>query len=259
MTLTATAVRAKQAVPASRTPLTSTDADPTERRNAMIEQHLPLAGFLARRYAGRGLDLDDLRQVAAYALVKAVDGFDPARGVPFAAYARPYILGALKRHFRDTAWDMRVPRSMQELNQRIPIAVNDLGHQRARTPTAGEIAEHLDVTVADVVRAAEAAQAYTIGSLNAPLHRDDGSDLIDLVGGLDPHFVWIEERMSLQPMLAALKPRERRILTLRFDDGMSQTAIATLIGISQMQVSRLIKQSLDALRASMEGPATVEP
>jgi RNA polymerase sigma-B factor len=225
-------------------------------RAEVIEQNLALSRQLAHRYAGRGEDPDDLRQVAAHALVKAVDNFDPERGVPFAAYARPYILGALKRHFRDSAWDMHVSRGLQELSHRVTIAVGDLGHQRARTPISSEIADHLGVTIAEVGQAAGAAQAYNIGSLNTPHHRGDGTDLIDVVGGIDPHFVQVDDRATLQPMLAGLKPRERRILTLRFGDGMTQAEIAADIGISQMHVSRLLQHSLRTLRSAMREPSS---
>ncbi len=259
MTTTDTSTHTTQGVLRLRNPHSPDDGRWSALRAKAIAQNLPLSRQLARRYAGRGEDSDDLCQVAAYALVKAVDNYDPERGVPFAAYARPYILGALKRHFRDSAWDMHVPRGMQELNQRVTVAVSDLGHQRARTPVPSEIAEHLGLTIAAVGQAAGVGQAYNIGSLNTPHHRGDDSDLIDLVGGIDPHFVQVDDRAALQPMLAGLKPRERRILTLRFGNGMTQAAIAADIGISQVHVSRLLQHSLRMLRNAMQEPISPPP
>jgi RNA polymerase sigma-B factor len=256
---TESSTRTTQSVLRLRNTLTPSDLRRSALRTEAIEQNLALSRQLAHRYAGRGEDLDDLRQVAAYALVRAVDSYDPERGAPFAAYARPHILGALKRHFRNSAWDMHVSRGMQELNQRVTTAVSDLGHHRARTPTSSEIAEHLDVTIAEVGQAAAVAQAYNIGSLNTPRDRGDSTDLVDLVGGIDPHFVQVDDRAALQPMLAGLTPRERRILTLRFDNGMTQAAIAAHIGISQMHVSRLLKHSLTILRRAMQEPYSPPP
>ncbi len=239
-----------------RDTLTPNDARRGALRAEAIKQNLALSVRLARRYAGRGEDLDDLRQVAAYALIKAVDGYDPGRGVPFAAYVCPYILGALKRHFRDTGWAMRVPRDMQELNHRVTIAVSDLGHQRARTPSQREIAEHLDVTVAEVRHAASAGQVYRLPSLDTPWRDSESADLVDLVGGPDVRFGRVDDRMTLRPLLARLAPREQRILTLRYGSQMTQSAIAADIGVSQMQVSRLLTRSLSTLRNALQEPGS---
>jgi RNA polymerase sigma-B factor len=238
-----------------RRTLTPDDPRRLELRNEAIAQNLALSRRLAQRYAGRGADLDDLHQVAAYGLIKAVDGYDPERGVPFVAYAYPYILGALKRHFRDTAWGMHVPRSVQDLNQRVTVAIADLGHRQARTPSRHEIAEHLDVTVAEVQRAAGAANALRLTSLNGPHHGYDGGELVDAIGHVDVRIDHIDARISVEPLLAGLAPRERRILALRFDSEMTQAAIAAHLGISQMHVSRLLKQSLATLRTALSVPA----
>jgi RNA polymerase sigma-B factor len=218
-------------------------------RARAIENNLPLAAALARRYAGRGERLDDLVQVAALALVKAVDGYDPDRTGRFISYAVPTITGALKRHFRDTAWGMRVPRSAQELFLELSAATGYLTHLRGRPPTFVELAEHLHVSIDALLAAARAGQAYRLPSLNASAVRDGTTELIDLIGADDPQFSGVDDHLTLRSLLAALPLRERRILTMRFYDEMTQTRIAAEIGISQMHVSRLLRHALDQLRA----------
>jgi RNA polymerase sigma-B factor len=219
-------------------------------RARAIEMNLPMASQLARRYAGRGELRDDLTQVAAVALINVVDRYDPNRQVPFAGFAVPSILGALKRHFRDTAWAMRVPRPMQELALKVPAVAEELGHQRGRTPTTAELADFLQVTVDDVLGAAGAWRNYRLPSLNMP-HPDTGADWVDVIGGVDPRYASIDDHVSLQSLVAELPLRERRILTLRFNHHMTQTQIAAEIGTSQMHVSRLLRQTLARLRAAM--------
>lgn len=223
-------------------------------RAQAIVASLPLANRLARRYAGRGELLDDLLQVAALALVKAVDGFDPARGAPFAGYATPTILGAIKRHFRDATWDMRVSRSTQQLVLALPAATDDLTQRRGRHPTTAELADHLQVEVSTLRTAVGAAQVYRLPSLNISRAGDDSQDLIDLLGAIDPRYAGVDERLShgaLVPLVAAMPTRVRRILTLRFRDELTQSCIATELGISQMHVSRLLKQAIAELRAGL--------
>lgn len=222
--------------------------DRARLRATAIEQSLPMAVHLARRYAGRGELLDDLVQVAAVALINAVDRYDPSRQIPFAGFAVPSILGALKRHFRDSAWAMRVPRSIQELALRVPVAAEELGQRRGSTPTSAELAEHLHVAVDDILTAVGAWQNYRLPSLNTPCP-DTGTDLLDVVVGIDRRYASIDDHLSLLPLLAELPLRERRILTMRFYGHMSQTQIADEIGVSQMQVSRLLRQTLAQLRA----------
>ena len=226
--------------------------DHAKLRARAIEQNLPMASRLARRYAGRGELRDDLAQIAAVALINAVDRYDPSRQVPFAGFAVPSILGALKRHFRDTAWAMRVPRPMQELALKVPVAADELGHQRGRTPTTAELADHLQATAVDVRAAVGAWHNYRLPSLNTP-HPDTGADWGDVIGGIDPRYASIDDNVSLQPLVAELPLRERRILTMRFYEHMNQTQIAAEIGVSQMQVSRLLRQTLARLRAAMPG------
>ncbi|MEV4622460.1 SigB/SigF/SigG family RNA polymerase sigma factor [Asanoa sp. NPDC049573] len=225
--------------------------DRARLRARAIEDNLSLAGRLARRYAGRGEPLDDLAQVAALALITAVDRYDSSRQVPFTAYAVPTILGALKRHFRDTAWAMRVPRSTQELNQKIATATGELSHRRGRHPTAAELADHLHVTIDSLRAALRASHAYNLESLNAPHTAGTGIDRIDLLGAIDPRYVDVDDHLTLRLLITALPDREQRILALRFFDHMTQTQIAAEIGLSQMHVSRLLKQTLTRLRATM--------
>jgi RNA polymerase sigma-B factor len=230
--------------------------DRAKLRARAIEKNLPLANHLARRYAGRGELVDDLAQVAAVALIKAVDRYDPSRQTAFASYAVPSVLGALKRHFRDTAWGMRVPRSTQELVREVATAAGELSQQRGRSPTAVELADHLQVDVDDLLAAIGASQAYHLVSLNAPHAGTDSADLVDLIeviGGTDPRYAGVDNHLLLRPLLAALPLRERRILTMRFYGQMSQTRIASEIGLSQMHVSRLLRRSLSQLRAAMVG------
>jgi RNA polymerase sigma-B factor len=235
--------------------LTADHPDRAKLRAQVIEANLPMARNLARRYAGRGESLDDLTQVAALALIKAIDRFDTSRQVPFASYAIPTILGVLKRHFRDTAWAIRVPRRTQELTFEIATATVELSHQLCRTPTPTDLAHHLHVPAADVATAIAAAQSYHLKSLNTSRATGDNADkveLIDLIGDTDPRYARVDNHLLLRPLFAALPLRERRILTMRFFGDMSQAQIAAKIGMSQMHVSRLLTQSLTRLRAEMQ-------
>jgi len=228
-------------------------------RTRAIEDNLALAGGLARRYAGRGERYDDLRQVAALALVKAVDGYDPDRSTPFVSYAAPTIIGALKRHFRDTAWGMRVPRSTQELLHAIPAATGHLTHLRGRLPTPVELAEHLSVNIDVLLAATAAGQVYRLPSLNEPVVGCDSAELVDLIGAVDPRYDDVDDHLALRPLVAALPPRERRILAMRFYDEMTQDRIGAELGISQMHVSRLLRQTLAQLRAGLLAPTDPPP
>jgi RNA polymerase sigma-B factor len=218
-------------------------------RTRVIEEHLALAGRLARRYARRGEPADDLAQVAALALVKAVDRYDPSRPAAFTSYAVPCILGALKRHFRDTTWGVRVPRPTQELTLQLADATAELGHRYRRTPTPVELASHLRVTVDQFAAATHASQAYKALSIDGALPGGGGAGALAVT---DPGFVDVDDHLSLLPLIAALPARERRILGLRFFGNLTQSSIAAELGISQMHVSRLLRQSLGRLRAGLE-------
>jgi RNA polymerase sigma-B factor len=231
--------------------LTCDDPGRARLRARIIESNLPMAGRLAGRYAGRGEPYDDLAQVAALALVRAVDGFDVDRGVPFSGYAVPTILGALRRHFRDSTWAMRVPRRAQELNSRMRAVTGELTQRQGHHPSAAELADHLELGVDEILAAVTASQAYRLVSLNAPHHGADDLGAIDLIGAVDPGFARVDDRLALRLLLATLPRRERRILTMRFYRGMTQKRIANEVGLSQMHVSRLLKQSLAQLRTGM--------
>jgi RNA polymerase sigma-B factor len=217
-------------------------------RERAIEGWLPLAQHLARRYSGRGEPVDDLTQVAVVGLIKAVDRYQADRGVDFAAFAIPTVVGELKRHFRDRTWAIRVPRRLQELRLEITAANNTLTHSLGRAPTVADVAIHLGISEEAVLEGLEGARAYTAASLSTPLTDDGGTSLGDTLGGEDHAFELAELRIALGPALAALDEREQRILALRFHGNLTQTEIAEHIGISQMHVSRLLTKALAKLR-----------
>jgi RNA polymerase sigma-B factor len=220
-------------------------------RERAIEAGLPLARHLAARYRGRGEPLDDLYQVAALALIKAVDGYDPTRRVAFTSYAVPTITGALKRHFRDATWRLRVPRRIQNLAITLGPASANLTQQLGRSPTSTELAANLGAAEHDIAVAQTAWQAYQPQSLDAPSATDGQTALIETIGAVDPHFDAVTDRYTLQPLLGRLPVRERRILAMRFCHDMNQAEIAAQIGVSQMHISRLLLRTLAALRAGM--------
>jgi RNA polymerase sigma-B factor len=222
-------------------------------RARSIEAGLPLARCVAVRYRGRGEPLDDLYQVAALALVRTVDRYVPARQTSFASYAVPTIVGALKRHFRDTTWRMRVPRRIQELALALNPGIAYLTQHLSRTPTARELAVHLHSTEADVRIALNAWQAYHPDSLDAvSAARGAGHEaLIDTLGAVDIRFDAVADRHILRSLVAALPAREQRILALRYFNDMSQHQIAAQVGVSQMHVSRLLTRTLTLLRTGM--------
>jgi RNA polymerase sigma-B factor len=220
-------------------------------RDELVTIHLPLVQYLARRFRDRGEPLEDLVQVGTIGLIKAVDRFDPERGVEFSTYATPTIVGEIKRHFRDKGWAIRVPRRLQELRMSIGAATAELSQKSGRSPTVAELAEHIGVSEDEIIEGLEGAQAYSTSSLDAQVGGDGSDDapmLADRLGFEDPDLEGVEYRESLKPLLAALPARERRILVLRFFHGMTQSQIAEEVGISQMHVSRLLAKSLAQLR-----------
>jgi RNA polymerase sigma-B factor len=230
-----------------------TDPDETHRlREQIVVLNLPVATSIALRYRGRGEPVEDLVQVAHLGLVKAVDGFDAGRGCDFLAYAVPTVRGEVKRYFRDRGWDIRPPRRVQELRARVEQATELLAQQLDRSPRPTEIAQHLGVDVGDVIECLASAECYHVHSLDAPTDADDGVDLAGSVGALDPGLARVEDVLSVRPLLAQLPPRDRRILALRFYRGWTQSQIAEDVGVTQMQVSRLISQALKRLRAQLE-------
>jgi RNA polymerase sigma-B factor len=230
-------------------------------RARSIQAGLPIARCLATRYRGRGEPLDDLYQVATVALIKAVDCFDPIRQASFNSYAVPTILGALKRHFRDYGWPLRVPRRVQELAISLPPASAALAQRLGHTPTAGELAAHLGVTAQAVAVALDAWRARYPASLNLALPGDDGDpqSLVDIIGRPDERLDAVTDRCTLQPLLAKLSARQRHVLQLRFVAGMNQSQIAAELGLSQMYISRLLARTLTELRGHIDDEALTEP
>jgi RNA polymerase sigma-B factor len=223
------------------------DPNRARLRARVIKWYLPMTVCLARRFGGRGELLDDLTQVAALGLIKAVDRFDLARGVDFASYAIPTILGEIKRHFRDTTWAVRVPRRLQELKQQMPAATEELLHVLQRAPTVAELAERLGISPRDMVLAQLSANAYRPFSIDRGAPGRPEFRPADWLGGPDPGIAAVDNRTMLRGLLARLPIREQRILAMRFDQDMSQTQIAAAVGISQMHVSRLLTKSLARL------------
>ena len=218
-------------------------------REELIHRHLPLALRLARRYARSPESLDDLMQVAALGLVKAVDRFDLDHGSAFSTYATPTILGELRRHFRDTRWAVHVPRELQERVQAVARAQDRLLTELGHSPVPSEVAGALGVPVEEVLEAREASSAFEAVSLDAPSPApDDGGELTRDVGDVDPGFDLVEDREAIQPALALLSARERRALQMRFDLDMTQSEIGERLGISQMHVSRILRGAVSRLR-----------
>jgi RNA polymerase sigma-B factor len=222
-----------------------------EIRQELIEAHLGLVEYLARRFAGRGEPLEDLVQVGTIGLVKAVDRFDPDREVEFSTYATPTIVGELKRHFRDKGWAVRVPRRLQELNLQLGDIIGKLSQELGRSPTVAEMAEAAGTSEEEVLEGLDSAHAYSLVSLDAPTGEEDLT-LHEQIGEEDETLELLEYRASLVPLLDQLPPRERRMLYFRFFKGMTQSEIADKLGISQMHVSRLLAKTLATLREGLE-------
>jgi RNA polymerase sigma-B factor len=221
-------------------------------RGELVELHLPLVEYLARRFRNRGEWLDDLTQVATIGLIKSIDRFDLARGVEFSTYATPTIVGEIKRHFRDKGWAVRVPRRLQELKLALTKAISDLAQRLGRAPTVAELAAHLQMSEEEVLEGLESANAYSTVSLDAPDSGDEDAPAVaESLGMLDDALEGVEYRESLKPLLERLPPREKKILMLRFFGNMTQSQIATELGISQMHVSRLLARTLTQLREGL--------
>ena len=218
-------------------------------RAVLIERHLPLVAFMARKFADRGEPLDDLIQVGTIGLIKAIDRFEISKGFEFSTFATPTIVGEIKRHFRDKTWAVRVPRRLQELGASVTKATNELTHKLDRSPTPKEIAKHLGITVDEVAEALESNAAYSTVSLDVT--SDTSTSIGDSFGALDEALEGVEYRESLKPLLAELDDREKRILQMRFFENLSQSQIAAELGISQMHVSRILNKVLSHLREGL--------
>jgi RNA polymerase sigma-B factor len=227
------------------------DDGDTSAREELIERHLPLVRSLARRYSGRGEALEDIEQVGAIGLIKAIDRFDLDREVSLATYATPNIVGEIKRHFRDKGWAIRVPRALQELNASMSGAIERLTGRLSRSPSIAEIADELKTTPEEVLEAMEVGSAYSTVSLSTGPSGDEEIDPLETIGDEDEEYERSEQRAALEPALDRLAPREREILRMRFEEGLPQTQIAQRVGLSQMHVSRLIRKSLQVMREEL--------
>ncbi|WP_110182609.1 RNA polymerase sigma factor SigF [Nocardioides solisilvae] len=222
-------------------------------RDDLVHLHLALVEHCARRFRNRGEPYEDLVQVGTIGLIKAVDRFETDRGVEFSTYATPTIIGEIKRHFRDKGWAIRVPRRLQELRMQIGTTTAELSQSLGRSPTPRELADAIGCTVEEIVEGIESSNAYSTLSLDAGDEHDESSpSILDALGSDDTNLEHVEIRESIKPLLAGLGAREKKILLLRFFRNMTQSQIASEIGVSQMHVSRLLNRTLDQLRSSLE-------
>jgi RNA polymerase sigma-B factor len=227
-----------------------------EAREALIRRYLPLARHTARRFQRPSDSLDDLYQVAAYALVKAVDRFDATRGLAFTSYAVPTITGELKRYARDNGWGLRVPRGLKERVLEVDRAIAELTAERGHSPSPGEIADAVGLKNEEVLEALEAASSHMPDSLDTPIGVDaDAPTRLDTLGSVDGGYELVDSAQTLSPVLRSLPEREREILAMRFGEELPQAEIAQRLGISQMHVSRLLRRTLDELAEKVEEPA----
>lgn len=222
-------------------------------RDDLVGAHLPLVVYLARRFSGRNEPMTDLVQVGVIGLLKAIDRFDPARGLAFSTYATPTILGEIKRHFRDTGWLIHVPRRAQELQTSVNAARAELSQELGRAPTVAELAERIDVDEDAILEALDVARAYAGVPLDVLAAPGEGVPEHPMLGIVDGGFEQVEQRALLRGAIAKLPRAESEILLLRFVANKTQTEIAAIVGVSQMQVSRLVARGLTRLRASLGG------
>jgi RNA polymerase sigma-B factor len=228
-------------------------------REELVQRFLPLARKLARRYSGAHEPFDDLLQVASLGLVKAIDRYDTERGTAFSSFAVPTILGELKRYFRDLGWSVHVPRGAQELALKVEDGRQRLMSRTGRPPSVQELAQYLELSVEQVLEALETAGAHHTASLDSP--REDGEDesgtLADAFGAVDERFDLVDAKVTIADAARHLGARERRVLLLRFVEDLTQSQIAEMIGVSQMQVSRILRRALDQLRELTQADALV--
>ena len=233
------------------------DEDSAKRRalrDQLVELHMPLVVYLARRFSGRNEPMNDLVQVGAIGLIKAIDRFDPSRQLEFSTYATPTILGEIKRHFRDTGWLIHVPRRAQELQTTLNAARADLSQELGRAPTVPELAVRIDADQDTVLEALDAARAYSGVPLDVLAAPGESVPEHPMLGITDEGFDQVEQRAMLRDVIAKLPEAEREILLLRFIANKTQTEIAAIVGVSQMQVSRLVARGLKRLRESLGAP-----
>ncbi|MBV8540834.1 MAG: SigB/SigF/SigG family RNA polymerase sigma factor [Pseudonocardiales bacterium] len=235
--------------------LAADDPQRQRLREQLISGYLPVAEHIARRFAGRGEPLEDLVQIATVGLINAVDRFEPDRGSDFFSFAVPTITGEVRRYFRDHGWSTRVPRRLKDLHIAIRGTLAELSQQLGRAPRPSEIADRLGLPLSEVIEGLQAGEAYRSASLDEMLGSGDGNATLgEFIGGLDTELDLIDDREALRPLLAELAPRERTIIALRFFRHLTQTQIAEQVGISQMHVSRVLRQTLAFLHERMAGP-----
>ena len=225
-----------------------------EARDQLIVNHINLVRFLASKFKNRGESLEDLIQVGTIGLIKAIDRFDPERGLEFTTYATPTIMGEIKRHFRDKGWSVRVPRRLQELSAKVNQATDELTNQLQRSPSVAEIADYLGSSVDEVLEAMESSSAYS----SVPLEGggsgedDESPSVIDHYATEDPDLAASDDRIVLEQAIADFSPREQEIIKMRFEQGLTQVEIAEREGISQVQVSRLLRRALRRLQDKID-------
>jgi RNA polymerase sigma-B factor len=220
-------------------------------REQLVRRYMPLARYAANRYARRSEPFEDLVQVASLGLLKAIDRFDPANGATFSSYALPTMLGELRRHFRDRGWAVRPPRTLQEHALLVERCTDDLGRTLGRGPTIAELADVTGLTLEEVLEAREAAAAHAATSLSAPAGgEEDGNVLGDMLGAEDDEFARADDRATVHALIRTLSHREREILRLRMEEDLTQSEIGERVGLSQMHVSRLLRQILEKLHAA---------
>lgn len=225
-----------------------------DAREKLVMSHLNLVRFIANKFKNRGEPIDDLIQVGYLGLLKAIDRFDPSRGLEFTTFATPTIMGEIKRHFRDKGWSVRVPRRLQELSAKVNQAADTLTSRLQRSPTIAEIADYLDATVDEVLEAMESSSAYSSVSLEAPSGADDDDtpSVIDRYATEDSDLAFTDDRIIIEEALASFSPRERDVIEMRFLKGMTQIEIAEKLGISQVQVSRLLRRTLKKIQDKID-------
>ena len=221
-----------------------------EAREQLIVSHLNLVRFLASKFKNRGEPLDDLIQVGTIGLIKAIDRFDPARGLEFTTFATPTIMGEIKRHFRDKGWSVRVPRRLQELSAKVNQVTDDLTTELQRPPSVAEVAERLDASVDEVLEAMESSSAYNSVPLEGTSQDadEDAPSVLDHYASEDSDLAASDDRMVLDDVIGSFTPREQEVVRMRFDQGLTQVEIAEKLGISQVQVSRLLRKVLKQIQ-----------
>ena len=230
-----------------------------DAREQLIMSHMNLVRFLASKFRNRGEPLDDLIQVGNIGLIKAIDRFDPSRGLEFTTFATPTILGEIKRHFRDKGWSIRVPRRLQELSAKVTQATDELTKELQRSPTTEEVASYLGTSVDEVLEAMESSSAYSPVPLETPTSDDDDApSVIDRYATEDQQLGVADDRMVIEDTIKDFSPREREIIKMRFVEGLTQVEIAERLGISQVQVSRLLRRTLKKVREKIDPDGVYE-